>query len=247
MDCVKTWTEKRKDEKGTRRYGIYICRCGMQFRAMTDNVAKGNTTKCKQCANKSRSTEKTSHGDSQKSKSEGGKLYYTWRAMIRRCENTEDSSYKNYGGRGISVCQKWRESYEAFRQDMGYPKASESIDRIDVNGDYCPENCKWATLEEQANNKRSNRYVEHNGEVKTLTQWCDLLGLDYNRTKARLTVHRMPPERAFKPGKLVRRGHYMVEGKEYTALKDAALSHGMSVSAIHGRIKSPNWPNWYKL
>lgn len=86
--------------------------------------------------------------------------FAAWRAMIDRCYNKKNKHYKNYGGRGIKVCDRWLESFESFFEDMGpRPSSKHSIDRIDVNGNYCPENCRWATIKEQTINKRTNRFL----------------------------------------------------------------------------------------
>lgn len=125
--------------------------------------------------------------------------------MCYRCYNKIDESYINYGGRGIKVCDEWLNDYFSFRNwaiDNGYSD-NLSIDRIDVNGNYEPSNCRWATDKEQGNNKRNNKMIEYKGEVKTLSEWCDELGLEYFRTKARLNTCNMTPEQAFELPKQV--------------------------------------------
>lgn len=103
------------------------------------------------------------------------KIEYIWRAMCERCCNPENKDYEYYGGRGIKICNRWLNSRIDFENDMG-PRpvvngVRYSIERIDVNGDYCPENCKWGTDLEQANNKRHNVFIEYNGEKHTISEW----------------------------------------------------------------------------
>ena len=105
--------------------------------------------------------------------------YKTWCEIKHRCYNPNCSQYKNYGARGIKMCDRWFYSYESFLEDMGERPEGMSIDRIDVNGDYEPSNCRWADLETQCNNRRNNICIEYNGETKTLMQWCDEYKMDY--------------------------------------------------------------------
>ena len=106
------------------------------------------------------------------------KLLGVWRSMHNRCENKNVQCYSNYGGRGIFVDARWHgaEGFKQFALDMGRPDPGQSLDRIDNSGPYSPENCRWATQSEQANNKRNNRWLTANGETKTLAQWAAQLG-----------------------------------------------------------------------
>lgn len=89
-----------------------------------------------------------------------------WARMIQRCENPNEGGYKNYGGRGIRVCAEWRASFSAFLRDMGRrPSGIHSIDRIDVDGDYAPGNCRWATPSEQSRNRRVNKLTEQKADL----------------------------------------------------------------------------------
>jgi hypothetical protein len=102
-----------------------------------------------------------------------------WKGMKQRCFNPNKKSYKDYGGRGIKMCQRWRENFWAFVEDMGMPQSADlEIDRIDNNGDYSPENCRWADKETQLSNKRSNRWLKLNEKKLTLSQWAKLTGLN---------------------------------------------------------------------
>ena len=109
--------------------------------------------------------------------------YKTWCEIKHRCYNQNCSQYKNYGARGIRMCDRWFYSYENFLEDMGERPEGMSIDRIDVNGNYEPSNCRWADSETQCNNRRNNIYIEYNGETKTLKQWCDIFEMDYLNVK----------------------------------------------------------------
>lgn len=107
--------------------------------------------------------------------------------MIGRCYNEADKSWKWYGGRGISVCQSWRNSFSTFLSDMGRrPKVGMSIDRENGNGNYEPSNCRWTTSTEQARNRSNNRIVEFNGTSMTLVEAAEAAGIPYKTVKSRL-------------------------------------------------------------
>lgn len=105
-------------------------------------------------------------------------MWYTWVGMYSRCYYKSDYSYKHYGGRGIIVCERWKNSFKSFSQDMrkGYKKGL-SIDRINVNGNYEPSNCRWATMKEQRANCRTSLYVTYKGETKIAAAWAADLGM----------------------------------------------------------------------
>jgi hypothetical protein len=110
----------------------------------------------------------------------GTKEYKAWDAMRSRCNNQNDISYKDYGGRGIKVCERWDSSFENFLADIGFaPTKNHSIDRIDVNGNYEPENLRWATRKEQENNKRKTIYITYDNQSLTISSWSDKIGIDY--------------------------------------------------------------------
>lgn len=132
-----------------------LCDCGNESTATLNSLKCGFAASCG-CYRTELAIAAVKHGDARKAKPT--REYKTWVNMIGRCENPNVERYPSYGGRGISICKEWRESFEAFLRDMGRkPSPEHSIDRKDVNGNYEPGNCRWATAEVQANNKRNSR------------------------------------------------------------------------------------------
>ena len=123
----------------------------------------------------------------------GKPVYKSWHMMLQRCTNKNNAAYKSYGARGISVCEEWRD-FTKFLADMGNPDKGMTIDRIDVNGNYCKENCKWSTMKEQSNNRRTNVFITYKGEKKTLAEWADFTNLGKaclsNRLNSGWTIER---------------------------------------------------------
>lgn len=112
--------------------------------------------------------------------------YITWRNIKSRCLNPQNSDYKNYGARGIVVCNRWLENFENFLADMGEKPENCSIERINVNGDYNRENCKWATRHEQDRNLRRNVYLSFNGKEQCITDWAKEVGLNRHVLRYRI-------------------------------------------------------------
>ncbi len=102
----------------------------------------------------------------------GTRVYRIWLGVHARCENPNIKNFKRYGGRGITVCERWN-NFENFLADMGIPEPGLSIDRIDNDGNYCPENCRWATAKQQQRNKSSNRLITAFGETKPIAVWAE--------------------------------------------------------------------------
>lgn len=116
------------------------------------------------------------------------RLYRIWWGMRERCYKSNKAEYKHYGGRGITICDEWLEDFMNFynwAMANGYEDRL-SIDRIDVNGNYCPENCRWATQKEQCNNTRQNRFLRFNGETHTVKEWADIVGINVVTLRSRL-------------------------------------------------------------
>lgn len=168
-------------KKGAHAYWLCCCECGTEKLVSGTSLKSGSSTQCCACARKSMPI---LHGSC------GTPTYKSWIHMIQRCENSRDMGFENYGGRGIKVCFRWRNSFEAFLTDMGpRPSKKHSIDRFpDSNGDYEPGNCRWATAKEQNRNRRGNRLLTFNGKTQCIADWADELGI--NASTIRNRIHR---------------------------------------------------------
>lgn len=152
---------------------VCVCDCGNEKTYRVDHLLDGSTSSCGCQRSARQSAAQTVHGEWTT------KLWGHWSAMRRRCNTKSTGNYETYGGRGIKVCDEWKD-YLAFRSwalSHGYDD-SLSLDRIDVNGDYCPENCRWATPREQACNRRNTIYVEFEGELRSLADLAYEYGAD---------------------------------------------------------------------
>lgn len=112
--------------------------------------------------------------------------YAIWAQMKHRCYNPNNPAYKRYGGRGIQVCERWRDSFIAFYKDMGLRPEGLTLERRDNDGNYESSNCKWVTMKEQRRNSRDNRILEFNGKKQCMVVWCEELKLNYKTLQKRL-------------------------------------------------------------
>lgn len=186
MECISlvgnrygmlTVVKKAESIKG-RTMWLCICDCGKESVVCGQSLKRGLTKSCGCNTYKNRA--KTA-------KNLNPKLYRVWKAMRERCYREKAVSYPMYGGRGISVCEEWKHNYDSFYKwamENGY-KEGLSIDRINTNGNYEPSNCRWATPKEQARNTRKNVMIEINGTLKSLPEWCEDLGIPYDRVHGR--------------------------------------------------------------
>jgi hypothetical protein len=123
--------------------------------------------------------------------------YKTWESMIRRCTMPSQDSYPIYGGRGISVCERWRD-FENFLADMGEKPDGMTIERNDGDGDYEPGNCRWASQQEQQRNRRGNRFLTHNGITATVAEWSDRTGIKSATIRTRIDKFKWSAEEALR-------------------------------------------------
>lgn len=174
---------------------ICECDCGTVKEVASADLKSGRTNSCGCILRDRKGT--TFNGIHQRE-------YRSWSAMKQRCYYAKHNEYHRYGGRGISMCDSWRESFSNFYADMGNCPDGFSIDRIDNNGDYCPSNCKWSGAVEQSSNTSRNVNVEYEGRAFTLKQLAAHIGVNYYRLHAYYRRRRLPLEdsisRALQPG-----------------------------------------------
>jgi hypothetical protein len=163
--------------RGKKRYFLFQCDCGKTKEIMLYSFAIGRVKSCG-CI----SIENLKAAVAKQTQHMGFPAEFkTWSTMIDRCERPTHQNYASYGGRGITVCQRWKDSFESFLKDMGQkPTPKHSIDRIDNNKGYSPENCRWATQREQNRNRRNNHVVTHEGKTMVLSDWADARGWNRN-------------------------------------------------------------------
>ena len=163
-------------------YHLCRCDCGAEREVQASRLRSGAAFSCGCYASELRSERNRTHGLSQ------SPLYTTWCSMIARCENPNVMAFRNYGGRGIKVCERWRSSFELFVQDMGPRPEGTEVDRIDNDGDYEPSNCRWTTRKAQTNNMRKNRHLTAFGKTRTVSEWADELGVRPSTLHRRLKL-----------------------------------------------------------
>ena len=167
-----------------RKRCLCRCECGAERLLLMQSLNSGASTQCRSCQSRGNTTRRT-HNRTRTTE------HNIWCAMRRRCNKPQTQTYRRYGGRGIRVCDEWnapRTGFQAFFRDMGArPSAEHTLERVDNDGDYTPENCRWATRTEQARNRSTSALVEIDGETKTIAEWCEEAGIPqylfHNRTK----------------------------------------------------------------
>lgn len=161
-----------RDRHGHRHWECK-CECGKTITPSGQALKSGNTESCGCLKNEVIGSRRRTHGASKSG------AYRSWCAMKERCYSEKHKNYDLYGGRGITVCDRWLHSFANFLADMGdRPYARATIERLDTNGNYEPTNCEWATQKEQCRNKRNNHTLTIDGETLTISEWADRAGLD---------------------------------------------------------------------
>lgn len=232
---------------------VYLCRCdcGKEKEIKSGNLRSGHTLSCG-CYNTDRIKEMNA-----KKKKHGGcgtRLYRIWYDMRQRCSYDAAINWHLYGGRGIQVCEEWDNDFDSFRAwalSNGYNEGLQ-LDRIDNDGNYEPDNCKWSTRSEQGNNRRTCIYITINGETKSVSEWCEKTGVKRNTAYTRIR-NGWSPERAVtekaRPAKKLSekdvryiKKHYAPGNPKYN-IKAMAERFNVSGAAIEAITGGRNWKN----
>lgn len=183
--------------KSGRKERVWSCKCdcGNEVNVFGENLKKGNTTSCGCYRKEKVKEEKTTHGLSDNN------LYYAHSNMKSRCYNQNDKRFKNYGGRGIIVCDEWLGAngfinFYNWAISHGYSDGL-TIDRIEVDGNYEPNNCRWVDLTTQENNRTNNHLITYNNETMTMAMWAEKLGINYKTLSNRINTQKWSIEKAF--------------------------------------------------
>ena len=227
------------EERGSRGQLKYecLCDCGQTKIIMGEDLRRGKVKSCRCEQSRIASSANKTHGGSKE------RLYHVWQGIKNRCENENSPEYKNYGGRGIKICEEWHD-YANFREFMflkGYdpnaPKGECTIERIDINGDYEPANCTIITLSKQQRNKTSNKYLTLGGESKSVVEWAEELGVSSNVLYARIYTGMTDEEILTTP---VRRVHkYTVNGETHSCKEWAEILQ-MPWSTLRSKLNKGN-------
>lgn len=195
----------RKTKPGGNAIWLFRCDCGNYVERPRSMLKYSKTPSCGCYVRERMGNLNKTHGG------RNDRLYLVWMDMRRRCSDKKDKNYFRYGGRGITVCDEWQD-YAVFKQwamSSGYDPTAKhlvcTIDRIDTNGNYCPENCRWVDAKAQNNNRRTNKLIDYRGKTQTLKQWSEELGLNYSLVCKRLSAGWDLERAFFQPARVTKR------------------------------------------
>ena len=189
-DKFGRWTIIGECVKENGKHKKYLCECSCEKKTQRYvdeyNLKRGVSSSCGCITAEEASTNFSTHRKTKE------RLYHVWSSMKGRCCNPNNQAYDSYGGRGIKICDEWKNDYMAFRKwalESGYDENASlkdcTIERIDVNGNYEPSNCTWVDAKQQANNRRSNVYITYKGETHNLIEWSEITGIDRRKISTR--------------------------------------------------------------
>lgn len=232
---------------GIKRKWLCLCDCGKEHITTTGALRNGTTRSCgcykSDCSRKML----TKHGNAVPGNHTP--IYATWSGMKQRTSNSNHPDYRHYGGRGITVCERWsgNNGFQNFIDDMGQRPAKHSIDRINVNGNYEPNNCRWATQSEQVRNTRQNDLITIDGITKCRQDWSNDYGVPSNTIHRRISVLGWTPKDAVTIPLSENKNRTMTTNRNFEingvtkCLKEWTEIYNVNYSAIHHRIHKGGW------
>lgn len=238
------WTviEKAEKRKGiSNQYWVCVCDCGRTGEVASTALTKGKSKSCGCKRTELFSVSRKTHGKTH------SRLYPIWTSMKQRCNNQNYPQFYLYGGRGIGYCAEW-EDFEPFQEwayshgyDENAPRGQCTLDRIDNDGNYSPENCRWVTAKKQATNRRDNDMVSAFGKTQTISEWADEYGINYFTLWSRIIELKMEAEKALTFDKSARyKSMLCIDGEEKT-IEEWARLYGISKYEIVKRMDR-GWP-----
>lgn len=242
-------TVLRADSARGSKYYWCRCACGNEKSVRRDHLLKGRVRSCG-CLNSELTRARVVN--LQRANTKHGKCktraYNVWSSMRERCSNPNHNAYHRYGKRGIVVCERWSK-FENFLADMGDPPISYTLERIDNDGPYSPDNCKWATRMEQGNNREINRRITLDGVTHTVAEWSRISGISYKTLSNRVNTMNLLPKDLLSKGKLPSGSTLTPDQvREIRATPDATLyalgkKYGVSAGNIHHIRNRKSWKN----
>lgn len=236
-------THKTSRSGRVRSHWLCLCDCGNQCEVDSGNLRNGNTTRCPLCATRERGRRFAAMATHGKSRS---RIYNIWCKVKERVMNPDSPRYPDYGGRGIDMCPKWAESFEAFYADMGEPPtAVHQIERVENDKGYWPDNCVWANRREQAANKRNNVVISARGETKILAEWSRETGLKERTIANRLKHGWSPNDALFTPLNGTRRKFvWRTPDGDFGTITEAARHYDIPLRTASSRFAAQTFPDW---
>lgn len=211
--------------------GLFRCSCGTEKYIGTHPVFHGKVKSCGCKTGELIAISQTTHGMSKQGK---GSTFLSWNLLSQRCYNPKNPAYKNYGARGVIVCDRWRHSFENFLVDMGARPEGTTLDRINNDGNYEPANCRWATRVEQNRNTRRNKLFECGGEYKTLPELAEMKGISYVKLRHRVDEG-VSLARALTDGKI--QGSFITHEGLSMNISDWARHLGLNIGTLSSRLR----------
>lgn len=234
------WAIQSKFRVAQRIFTVANCTCGEVRIVDYTSMKNGQSHSCGCQRVESLSDMWLMHGESGNAGGNRTTEYSTWASMIHRCYTQGSSGYENYGGRGIQVCDEWRRSYKAFLADMGRkPSPLHSLDRFpDVNGNYEPSNCRWATAKEQANNRRNSFMVTIGDETKAIQDWASEIGIVSGNTAWQRIRKGWDAEKALRTPSFDVNRKFVTVGSETKTVQEWSAISGVASRLINTRLRS---------